>query len=286
MYNSLFSIHQVIVNNIHHSMCPCARIVSSIEPASPRSKSLQTQRSCRPVQLPMEMVLHIFSFLDGDDLASSCYTVCRAWHLCSKDETTWKRIFYSHEDVSLFRITMNCSWYEAGKWFLYCTKLEFDDRTRKNGRGHFTFPNGESYFGEWRASKFDGFGVCMWADGRKYQGLFREGKRSGYGIFTWPSGCRYEGEWQEDKRHGKGRDTWPDSSSFVGEYKQDKFDGWGIFRWEDGGLYEGHWKEDHRHGFGTHKWKDGRVFQGEFSQDRFVAEMEGPFEGINPVISL
>jgi len=258
------------------------------EPESPRSlQRITLYKNHKSVQLPLEMVLQIFSFLDGDTLASSCYGVCKTWNICSKDESIWRRLYFSHEEASLYRRIMCCSWFESGKWLLHCTKLEFDDRTGKQGRGHFTFPNGEAYYGEWQSSKFDGFGVCMWADGRKYQGIFKEGKRSGFGVFTWPSGCKYEGDWLEDKRHGRGRDTWPDSSSFVGEYRQDKFDGWGIFRWEDGGLYEGYWKEDHRHGFGTHKWKDGRIYQGEFSQDRFIAETDGPFEvGYNLILSL
>jgi len=239
---------------------------------------MKTCKGVKTVQLPIEMVLHIFSFLDAEALLMTSIVVCRTWYACARDESIWKRVIHSSEDALLYKTTMGCTWFESGRWNLQATKFEFDDRTRKHGRGHFTFPNGESYYGEWKSSKFDGFGVCMWADGRKYQGMFREGKRSGFGIFTWPSGCRYEGEWLEDKRHGNGRDTWPDSSSFIGEYKQDKFDGWGVFRWEDGGLYEGYWKEDHRHGFGTHKWKDGRIFQGEFSQDRFVAELEGPLE--------
>ncbi len=37
--------------------------------------------------------------------------------------------------------------------------MEFDDGARKkDGKGKYTFINGESYFGEWKDSKFNGFG--------------------------------------------------------------------------------------------------------------------------------
>lgn len=124
VYNSLLSIHQAIsYTNKHNAMCPCARLGSNADTSCSSSKASQTPKSSRLTQLPMEMVLYIFSFMEGDDLACSCYLVCRAWHLCSKDESTWKRLYHNHEDVALFKKVMNCPWYEAGMWYLYCTKV-------------------------------------------------------------------------------------------------------------------------------------------------------------------
>ena len=40
-------------------------------------------------------------------------------------------------------------------------------------------PSGETYIGEWKASKADG-----------------------YGIHTWPNGDKYEGDWKDGLFHG------------------------------------------------------------------------------------
>ncbi len=122
MYNSLFSIHQVLATGKPCSMSPCVHIDIDLSCSAPKTLLQQTKRCCR-AQLPMEMVLYVFSFLEGDDLASSCHSVCRAWHICAKDESTWRRLYYNHEDVSLFKRITTCSWYEAGMWYLYCTKV-------------------------------------------------------------------------------------------------------------------------------------------------------------------
>lgn len=235
-----------------------------------------TKRYKKCACLPVEIVLFILSLADERDVVVPCSRVCRLWYTCSRDEVVWKKLIAGNQDVEHYYKLVTNSWYKAGMWYLKSFMIRFDDRIclNKEGCGHYTFANGESYFGEWRDNKFDGYGLCLWSDGRKYRGMFKEGKRYGFGMFTWPSGCKYEGEWLDDKRHGSGKDLWPDSSSFVGQYAQDKFNGWGVFKWEDGGHYEGNWKEDRRHGFGIHTWKDGRIFRGEFNEDKFMGEVE------------
>jgi hypothetical protein len=59
--------------------------------------------------------------------------------------------------------------------------------------------------GEFRDGKANGRGVFTWADGERYEGEFRDGKANGRGVFTWADGERYEGEWRDGKPNGFGQ---------------------------------------------------------------------------------
>lgn len=73
--------------------------------------------------------------------------------------------------------------------------------------GAFTFPNGNSYLGEWKSSRRDGFGTLRIVSsgptnpnniGSKlpstYVGEFRSGQLHGHGVWVVDNGERYEGE--------------------------------------------------------------------------------------------
>lgn len=46
------------------------------------------------------------------------------------------------------------------------------------------YKNGESYNGEWKQGKPDGFGLKLYADGSRYHGEWLAGQKFGKGIFT------------------------------------------------------------------------------------------------------
>lgn len=73
--------------------------------------------------------------------------------------------------------------------------------------GSFTFPNGNSYVGEWRNSQRDGVGTLRIVSGGPtsnnnigtrapsiYVGEFRDGRLHGHGVWVVDNGDRYEGE--------------------------------------------------------------------------------------------
>jgi hypothetical protein len=56
----------------------------------------------------------------------------------------------------------------------------------KEGKGHDTFNNGDSYKGEYKKGKFEGYGVYTWADNSYYEGYFVNGMKHGKGH--WKKG--------------------------------------------------------------------------------------------------
>src|SRR5882672_7783115 len=69
-------------------------------------------------------------------------------------------------------------------------------------------PNGSAE-GNFRNGKLNGKGTYTFANGNRYQGDFLDGNFHGKGIFTLPSGNRYEGDFVNDKFSGKGIYTFP-----------------------------------------------------------------------------
>ena len=108
-------------------------------------------------------------------------------------------------------------------------------RVNKHGQGHFQWPDGSGYKGEFSNDIFEGQGEYKWSDGKSYKGQWRQGKMSGKGLYKWGnSNQKYEGEFYNDKRHGIG-----------------------TFTWDNGKIYTGHWVNGKMHGEGTFILPDG-----------------------------
>ena len=75
------------------------------------------------------------------------------------------------------------------------------------GLGKFTFPDGDTYEGEFKDWDMNGQGTYTWSDGKKYVGEWKNGKRNGQGTQTWLDGRKYVGEYKDGKTwNGTGYD--------------------------------------------------------------------------------
>lgn len=74
----------------------------------------------------------------------------------------------------------------------------------KQGKGMYSFPNGDVYMGVWREDKFHGEGLYSYGNGDRFQGKFQEGRKNGRGAYHYTSGAVYDGEWVKDKKNGFG----------------------------------------------------------------------------------
>jgi hypothetical protein len=241
--------------------------------------------------LPPELLMKIFSFLDGKDLAIAQCT-CTFFHKVGSDESLWKTICERNwaQDIALGQKPANKPW----RWLFECKMHIYKRGEPKNGTGTFLLEHNNIYEGEWKQDKRHGRGTGIMADGRRYDGEWEEDMRSGFGIFRWPTTCnrnggdsyagywkdskrhgpgvytwvdgtKYDGQWKDGKREGVGTVIWPDGRRYDGEYKDGKMEGRGTFTWPDGSLYEGEYKAGRRHGFGTYTYRQGGgVYKGEW----------------------
>ena len=67
------------------------------------------------------------------------------------------------------------------------------------GLGKFTFPDGDTYEGEFKDGERTGQGTFYYTDGSVYVGEFKDGKEHGQGTYIWSNGNKYVGEWKDGK---------------------------------------------------------------------------------------
>lgn len=77
---------------------------------------------------------------------------------------------------------------------------------------------GPRYEGEMRGGKMNGRGTYTWPNGNRYEGEVRDGYFQGQGVQTWTNGDRYEGEWANDVAHGRGTKTKQDGRRYSGTW--------------------------------------------------------------------
>ena len=67
---------------------------------------------------------------------------------------------------------------------------------KREGKGTYTFANGDKYVGDFVDDRREGKGTLTWVNGDKYEGDFVDGKREGEGIFyNYEDGKVTEGKW-------------------------------------------------------------------------------------------
>lgn len=123
-----------------------------------------------------------------------------------------------------------------------------------------------------------GKGHYTWPDGASYQGEFREGQHNGYGVYQFADGSKYSGEWSEVRTHIVCLSSLRTPrfvvlklslASFL--FHQGLYNGNGTLEWSDGRIYSGAWQSGQAHGFGKEVNPDGSIrHEGEWSFDRPV----------------
>ena len=166
---------------------------------------------------------------------------------------------------------------------------------KQNGQGTYTFANGDKYVGEFKDDKQNGQGTYTLTDGGKYVGGFKDGILDGQGTLTFANGDKYVGEFKDDMQNGQGTYTYASGNKYVGEWKDGTKNGQGTFTFANGDKYLGEYKDGKFDGQGTYayyasgnkyvgEWKDGIIDgQGTFTfanGDKYVGEFkDGKFDG-------
>ena len=80
------------------------------------------------------------------------------------------------------------------------------------------YPNGEYYFGEFKADKPHGQGTYNWTDGNYYIGEWKEGNEHGKGTYYYANGEKYTGDFIEGMKYGLGTFVYSNDDYFIGEF--------------------------------------------------------------------
>ena len=116
---------------------------------------------------------------------------------------------------------------------------------KSNGVGRMKYNNGDEYLGNWVDGKKDGLGIYTWKDGYIYMGDFKDSKMDGIGsCFNSKGELVYDGEWKKGQIHGKGRYIWNKNKWYEGEFQQGQKHGIGTFYLNNDPVYSGTWRYD------------------------------------------
>jgi len=143
---------------------------------------------------------------------------------------------------------------------------------KKNGKGCYTFASGAKYDGEYADNKKQGLGTYNAPDGGKYVGYWFGDKRHGRGVYQYPSGDRYEGEWKNGTKHGKGSYIYAGiSTSITGTWSNGQcVDGvWSI---HDGSSYSGSFLGNQPSGDGLFSFTNGNKAAGRYADGTFKSK--------------
>ncbi|HHB93487.1 MAG TPA: hypothetical protein ENK59_09790 [Thioploca sp.] len=142
----------------------------------------------------------------------------------------------------------------------------------RTGKGIYTWANGDYYFGDFVKGKRHGVGIYKWKNGDKYIGEYLNDKRTGEGLYIWTSGDRYQGDFDSGFRHGKGTLKWVDGELYGGDFLYGKRTGRGIYISSGGDRYEGQFKDGKRTGKGFLISANGSLKKLEFEENPYLLQ--------------
>ena len=142
---------------------------------------------------------------------------------------------------------------------------------QKHGRGILKWPNGLTYYGQFKLDKACGKGKIVFKSGEEYEGDWLENRADGFGIYQSKE-VKYEGKWKCDRQEGIGTEIWSDGTTYTGEFKEGQKTGNGKFKYIDGSNYKGQFYNNQLHGKGIYVWPDGREYNGDWKYNKIDGE--------------
>ena len=90
--------------------------------------------------------------------------------------------------------------------YLFSNFSQVDDKVKVVCLKTIEYSNGCQYYGEWNQqyNQKHGRGIQKWPDGPTYYGQFRNDKACGKGRLIFKQGEEYEGDWFDNKANGFG----------------------------------------------------------------------------------
>ncbi|XRB24975.1 radial spoke head protein 1 [Pseudoscourfieldia marina] len=137
---------------------------------------------------------------------------------------------------------------------------------RHDKRAKCTFPNGDSFFGEYYRDLRQGLGVYVCINSAIYCGYYMNSLRHGAGLMSFPNGDVYQGDFKRDKSDGKGVYYYADGTVYAGMYKEGLKHGEGVIKYPGGAILQGLWYKGQLEGPGKFD-ATGYTYEGTYTQD-------------------
>ena len=151
----------------------------------------------------------------------------------------------------------------------------------------------------------EGAGEATYPNGDTYKGDFVGGEREGFGVYTYsaqpppeegeepkPPTAVYEGKWKAGVKQGVGIQTFASGEKYHGNFEAGKYSGQGTMYYANGDLYTGEWSAGKKSGVGTYvckatgarvkgTWEENALISGGF-EDTFGNAFAGSFASTGP----
>lgn len=148
---------------------------------------------------------------------------------------------------------------------------------------------GCTYKGNFKRSRFNGYGVFNSPDGTHYEGNYINGYPAGIGKghFVYED-CEldYEGELQQGKFHGEGKLKYTSGNwkgiSYEGEFRNGLFNGNGTMYTPDKRKIIGKWLKGNMHGKMTQYWPDGSSMSYLYENGEYIKDWDDEDNSAQP----
>ena len=171
-------------------------------------------------------------------------------------------------DGSTYRGTLRGATFQGhGEFISRAFRYEGDYRDGlRDGRGTYTWPNGDRYEGRFVADRPDDpHGAYSFANGDRYEGEVRNGVLEGHGVYVSRTGDRYEGAFHDGVPDGIGTYRFTNGDRYEGEVAAGHIEGHGRYRSARGDVVEATFSSGRARGIGRCRYASGDVYEGEFA---------------------
>ena len=137
-----------------------------------------------------------------------------------------------------------------------------------------------------RSRDYSGKGLATYPNEDTYEGDYFCGNRNGLGVYKYHNGDSYEGEWLNNVKHGIGKFVYKEKGVYFGRFENNVKHGEGVFTYKrTGDNYSGNWKFDKKDGFGTYTYAETKLkisgiwTSGQLTQGRWIFPNGVYYEG-------
>lgn len=154
------------------------------------------------------------------------------------------------------------------------------------GRGKFVFATGDRYEGSYSKGAFNGRGVSTAKNGDKTDGYFVNGRAVGSAIYTFSSGDKFEGEMVNGVMSGRGKFTAKGGDSWEATFVNNLAERTGVYFFSNGDRYEGDFTAGKPTGKGAYYYSTGFKSEGNYvnaqlnGEGKFYFNDGSWFEGV------